>query len=65
MMADESGISYTQLKKMIIKQALILPQELKRVIDENEISSEIAGKMLTFVTQNCEKVLKRFEEAQL
>lgn len=64
-MADESEISYTQLKKMIIKQAGILPQELKKVIDENKINSEIAEKMLKLVTQNCKKVLKRFEEAPL
>ena len=60
-MAENAGISYTQLKKMIIEQARILTPTIENFIVTNEIYAPIANNLLKFVRDNCRRTLKRFE----
>ena len=57
-MARECDISYTQLKKLIINYADILPDIIKEVSEsfENKIGAEI----LKTVSKQCKKVKERF-----
>lgn len=64
-MAESVGISYTQLKKMIINQANVLPVELKNIINEENIKSSISNKILELVNKNCEKIIKKFEKNEV
>ena len=58
--ADDVGISYTQLKKIIINQCNILPDIVKEVISgvENTIGEEI----LQLVIKNCTRNLENFKK---
>ncbi len=57
--ANETGISYTQLKKIIKEQAFILPDIIEEIICsfDNTIGKAISA----VVNKNCENVIKRFE----
>ncbi|MCD7879245.1 MAG: type II toxin-antitoxin system HipA family toxin [Candidatus Gastranaerophilales bacterium] len=57
--ANETGISYTQLKKIIKEQAFILPDIIEEIIYsfDNTIGKSISD----IVNKNCENVFKRFK----
>lgn len=61
-MADEVGISYTQLKSIILKQAETLPLLLLALIDHS--TAEIGKQILTYVTNNCNSTIKKFENEE-
>ncbi len=57
-MADSVGISYTQLRKMILKMADKLPFELVEVA--KDVDSPVSSKLYEFVKSNCDRVIGRF-----
>ena len=61
-MADEVGISYTQLKSIILKQAETLPLLLLALIDHS--TAKIGKQILTYVTNNCNSTIKKFENEE-
>lgn len=58
-MAESTGISYTQLRKMIIKQASELPDIVLKSAEN--IKGSIPQKIIKFVENRCALTLKRFE----
>lgn len=62
---DEVGLSYPQLKKVILKQANRLPQLLEnetKAMADTGMSIDIDQKIFDFVNKNCNKTLKKFEK---
>lgn len=57
--ANDVGINYSQLKKIIRTQAFELPKILKEVISEFE--NEIGNEVLKVVTGNCNNIIKKFQ----
>ena len=57
--ADDCGISYTQLKKIIINQCNILPDIVKEVI--TEFDNTIGEDILQLVIKNCTRNLENFK----
>lgn len=57
--ANDVGISYPQLKKIIRVQAFELPKILKEVTSEFE--NEIGNEILKIVTENCNNIIKKFQ----
>ena len=59
-MAKDIGISYTQLKKILINQCKILPDTVKEISQtfENTIGEDI----FRVVSKNCMRNLKNFNE---
>lgn len=57
--ANDVGINYSQLKKIIRTQAFELPKILKEVISEFE--NEIGNEILKVVTGNCDNIIKKFQ----
>lgn len=59
-MAEDFDISYTQLRKIILKQAEILPKIIKKI--DSELNQPISKKILEFVEANCQKTIERFNK---
>ena len=57
-MAEDFDISYTQLRKIILKQAEILPKIVKKI--DSELNQPISKKISEFVETNCQKTIERF-----
>lgn len=58
-LSNEVDISYTQLKKVIKRQAKELPMVVKDVI--SEFDNTIGEKILAVVNENCNQIQKRFD----
>lgn len=59
-LAKECNFSYTQLKKMIIKQAVKLPKIVDNI--SLTIKTPTSKKISDFVINNCQKTIQRFEK---
>ena len=58
-LANEVGISYTQLRKIIKTQCENVPDILRTVV--NSFKNTIGKDILAVVEANCERTMKRFE----
>ena len=59
-MAEDFDISYTQLRKIILKQAEILPKIIKKI--DSDLNQPISKKISEFVEFNCQKTIERFNK---
>ena len=57
-LANECNFSYTQLKKMILRQAINLPKAVNKA--SADINNPIASKIRDFVALNCQKTIDKF-----